>query len=293
MSSAEHAHRSYLFAPGSNPAVMRKAIAAGADAVVLDLEDAVAPDEKELARTELRRLLDELEPRGERAGPPAIHVRVDRASSGFEPLDLEVAVHPAVEAIRLPKVEASEEVIAASIAMRDLESSRGLPIGSIAIYPTIESARGVLRAESIASSDPRVATLVLGHADLVADLAARGDDALTSLVPAAMVALAARSAGVAAPVDGATTTIDDAAALSAVAERARALGYAGKSAIHPRQLATIHAVFMPTDDEFEAAKRILRAAAAAAHGAIDLDGELVDAAILRRARGVLALRRDR
>ena len=293
MSSAETAHRSYLFAPGSDPRVMRKALVAGADAVVLDLEDAVAAAAKASAREEVARLLDEVD---QEEGPPperpAVHIRINRTISGYEQLDLDVAVHPAVEAVRLPKVEGADDVRIVSSSIAELERLRGIPIGSITLYPTIESAQGVLRSEAISSSDPRVARLVIGHEDLVADLAGRGDDSLTLLIPAAMVALSSRSAGIGAPVDGATTDITDAEALAEAIHRARALGFFGKSAIHPRQLPAIHAGFSPSDEEIAAASRIVHEASAAPDGALSLDGRLIDAAIVRRARGVLELRRD-
>jgi citrate lyase subunit beta / citryl-CoA lyase len=293
MSSADAAHRSYLFAPGSDPAVMRKALATDADAVVLDLEDAVAPDRKDLARVEIAHLLDELQaaPASERS--PTVHVRIDRTGDGYRADDVAVAVHPRVEAIRLPKTEDAAEVRDVSAAIARCETALGMPIGTVRLYPTIESARGVMSAESIAQSDPRVVRLVLGQADLVADIGGRGDDALTTLVPRALVVLASRAAGIGAPVDGATTDLMDGAALVAALERARALGFHGKSAIHPRQLAAINRAFTPDDDELAAAQRIVRAAEAAGGGATSVDGQLVDAAIVRRAHSLLALRRDR
>lgn len=292
VSSADTPYRSYLFAPGSDPRVMRKALASGADAVILDLEDAVSLDAKGPAREAIAILLDEIEASGREVPGPAIHVRVNRTAGGMEPLDLAVAVHPVVDGVRLPKVEEAAEVRTASTAIAALERARGMEVGRLALYPTIESARGVTNAEAIAASDPRVARLVLGHADLIADLESEGDDALAVLVPAALVALASRSAGIASPVDGATTELQDVSVLVAAIDRARALGYFGKSAIHPRQLPAIHASFTPTPDAIAAATRIVEAASRADAGAIELDGRLVDEAVVRRARTVLALRRD-
>lgn len=293
MSSAETAHRSYLFAPASEPDVMHKALATDADAVVLDLEDAVAADRKDDARTAVSRLLAALgaSPLPERS--PAVHVRINRSGDGYDPGDLAVAVHPGVEAVRLPKTESAEAVREASATIARQEAARGVPVGTIRLYPTIESARGVMAVEAIALSDPRVARLVLGQADLVADIGGRGDDTLTTLVPRALVALASRAAGIGAPVDGATTDLNDPAVLDAALARARALGFHGKSAIHPRQLGAINLAFTPDDDEIAAAERIVRAAAAAGGGATSVDGQLVDTAIVRRAHSLLALRRDR
>ena len=299
MSSADRsrtagpAHRSYLFVPGSDPAMMRKALASTADAVVLDLEDAVAPAHKDAARAEIGRLLAELESAPEPGHSPAVHVRIDRTGDGYLEDDVAVAVHPRVEAIRLPKTEGATEVRAVSAAIAQREAALGMPVGIVRLYPTIESARGVMSVEEISGSDPRVVRLVLGQADLVADIGGRGDDTLTTLVPRALVALASRSAGIDAPVDGATTDLTDATVLGAALERARALGFFGKSAIHPRQIAAINDAFTPDDDELAAAERIVRAAEAAQGCATSVDGELVDAAIVRRAQSLLALRRHR
>jgi len=291
--AAATAHRSYLFAPGSDPAVMRKALASGADAVVLDLEDAVAADTKEAARAAVSAVLAEHHASTADAGTdvPAIHVRINRIGDGYDLRDLDVAVHPAVAALRLPKAEDAAEVRAVAAAVADRERASGILVGQLDLYPTIESARGVLQAEAIASSDARVARLVIGQADLVADLGARGDDALATLVPRALIVLASRSAGIGAPVDGATTELRDMDVLRRALERARALGFLGKSAIHPRQLDAIHAAFTPDALEIAHAQRIVAAADAAGGGATSLDGELVDVAVVRRARGLLSLRR--
>ncbi len=299
MSSADTApaiaaHRSYLFAPGLDPAIMRKALEAGADAVVLDLEDAVAVDKKDAARTAVTALLAERAAAASNATssrPPAVHVRINRAGDGYDLRDVDVAVHPTVEALRLPKAEDAEAIRAVAAAVTERERALGMPVGRIELYPTIESARGVLRAESIAGSDERVVRLVVGQADLIADLGAHGDDALTTLVPRSLVVLASRSAGIGAPVDGATTDLRDENVLRGALERACALGFHGKSAIHPRQLAAIHAAFTPDDDAIAHAEMIVAAADAADGAATSLDGELVDVAVVRRARGLLSLRR--
>jgi citrate lyase subunit beta / citryl-CoA lyase len=293
MSSDERPHRSYLFAPGDRPEVMRKALAAGADAVILDLEDAVAPAAKDGARTEVQRLLEEAaDAAAEPASGAAIHVRINATPDGYDDRDLTIAVHPAVEAIRLPKAEDAAAIRAVSERIGVLESAAGMPVGTVRLYPTIESARGVMRAEQIATCDARIARLVAGRADLIADLGARGDDGLSLLVPQALIAIASRSAGIDAPVDGATTDLTDASVLRADLERARSLGYFGKSAIHPRQLDAIRSAFTPSAEEIEAATRIVRSAAAAGEGALSLDGQLVDAAIIRRAHGLLRLWRE-
>lgn len=287
------AHRSYLFAPGSNGAVMRKALAAGSDAVVLDLEDAVAPDDKNIARAAVTQLLDELAATPRPPDAPAVHVRINRDEDGYDTRDLDVAVHPAVEALRLPKAESADAIRCVDDAITVREQALGMTPGAVHLYPTIESAQGVLCAEEIAASSPRVQRLVVGQADLVADIGGRGDDMLTTLVPRSLVVLASRAAGIAAPVDGATVDLSGAGALQDALMRARALGFHGKSAIHPRQLAAIHTQFTPDEAELTHAERVVAAADAVGGGATTLDGEMVDIAVVRRARGLLALRRER
>lgn len=291
MSSADRAHRSYLFAPGSSPTIMRKALASDADAVILDLEDAVPPEQKVDARRAVAALLEEIAAAPPKPAP-AVHIRINLIGDAYDVDDLRVAVHPTVEAIRLPKAESPETVRTASRKVGDLEAELGLEVGGIGFFLTIESARGVLEARTLAASDPRVRRLVIGQADLVADLGAHGDDDLTTLVPRSLVALASRAAGIGAPVDGATTALDDESVLAAALHRARALGFHGKSAIHPRQIPAINAAFTPGSEEIEAATRIVRAAEAAAGGATSLDGQMVDIAVVRRARGLLELRRE-
>lgn len=290
MSSAETTHRSYLFAAASSPSVMRKALASDADAVVLDLEDAVAPSHKETARRELAHLLDELS-RGPADGHcPAVHVRINRSGESYDVRDIGVAVHPMIEALRLPKAEDAQSMRETSDLVREHEVVRGMEPGTIAFYPTIESARGVLAAGEIASSDRRIARLVVGQADLLADLSSHGDDALGTLVPRSLIVLASRAAGIGAPVDGASIDISDKDILFAELRRARALGFLGKSAIHPRQVAPINSAFTPTDGEVAAARRILAAAESSDNAAATADGVLVDAATVRRANQILQLR---
>lgn len=295
MSSADPLlHRSYLFAPGSDPALMRKALAAGADAVVLDLEDGVAPGRKDDARSEVAALLADTATLPTGPGAAAIHVRVDRDGDGYRTEDLAVAASASVSAVRLPKAESAAAVRAAAAMLRQFERERGLEVGAIGLYPTIESARGVLEAGAIAAADARVVRLVLGQADLVADLGTVGDDTLTTLVPRSLIALASRAADIGAPVDGAFTDVGDEDGLMASLTRARALGMFGKSAIHPRQLAAIHQVFTPDDAALERAAQIVAAfeqAERGGSGATLLDGEMIDLAIVRRARGLLAIRR--
>jgi citrate lyase subunit beta/citryl-CoA lyase len=291
-------HRSFLFAPGIDAGVMRKALGAGADAVILDLEDSVSADRKAEARTVIASLLDDPDVATLLSGEdaPEVHLRVNQHGSSYSHDDLRLAASPWIRAVRLPKAESVQMVVDASEFLADLERGAGVPVGTIGLYPTIESALGVLECRAIAGSVPRVVSLVLGQADLVADIGASGDDALATLVPRSMLVLASRAEGINPPVDGAFTDLGDEAGLRTVLARARSLGMFGKSAIHPRQLAPIHETFGATPDELRWAEEVVAAAESAERagdGVTVLRGEMIDRAVVQRARGVLALRRIR
>lgn len=297
MSSPEPAlHRSYLFAPGSDDAVMRKALVAGADAVILDLEDSVAADRKEQARGTISDLLEDARIASSAGADdaPEVHLRVNRSADGYAIEDLRLAIAPLVRAVRLPKADSAEMIRSASRALSDLERAAALDEGSIRLYPTIESARGVMNCQEIAAADPRVASLVFGEADLMADIGAAGDTALATLVPRSMLVLASRAEAIGPPIDGAFTDLTDAQGLKDAALRARSLGMFGKSAIHPRQLGIIHDAFSLSSAEIRWAEEVMAAAAEAERsgaGVTVLRGEMIDRAVVGRARGLLGLRR--
>lgn len=275
---------------------MRKALAAGADAVILDLEDSVAADCKEQARETISGLLQDAETVSSVGADdaPEIHLRVNRSGDGYAVEDLRLAISPFVRAVRLPKAESAEMVRSASRALSDLELDAGMDGGATRLYPTIESARGVMNCREIAAADPRVASLVFGEADFIADIGSSGDTALATLVPRSMLVLASRAEAIGPPVDGAFTDLTDAQGLQDAALRARSLGMFGKSAIHPRQIATIHDAFSPSSAEIRWAEEVIAAAADAERsgaGVTVLRGEMIDRAIVERARGLLGLRR--
>lgn len=283
-------HRSYLYAPGSSLRLMRKALATQADAVILDLEDAVTPENKAAARQAVSALLDEVAEDPETTRPQ-IHVRINRDGDGYLEADLRAVARPGIAALRLPKAESAVALQAVDALLTGLEAERRNELAPIRVYPTIESALGALSVASLAAA-PRVARFAIGTSDLLADIGARGDDDLATLHVRSQLVLHSRVAGIGPPVDSVFTDLDDLAGLRAQARRGRALGFHGKSVIHPRQLDVVHEVFTPSDDELAAAERIVAAAAAADGGAIAVDGALVDAAIVARARAVLDARRN-
>lgn len=292
--------RSHLYAPGNNEKLLGRVLEAGADAVVLDLEDAVPPAEKERARD----LVAEIVASRASQPAPAVFVRVNHPSTGLTAAEVAAVVRPGLAGIRVPKTESAGEVRQLAAWITAAERQAGLPAGSVALIPIIESAKGAWRAEEIAAADPRVLALAFGAADFVRDLELRpGVEGTETLHARSRLVLASRVAGVRPPIDSVLTRLDDDEALRAEATQARALGYFGKSAIHPRQLPAIHEAFTPTAAEVAHARSIVAAeeeAERAGSGATTVDSasgaaargagrEFVDVAVVRRAQQTLAL----
>jgi citrate lyase subunit beta/citryl-CoA lyase len=258
--------RSYLFAPGHNAKLLNRVFHAGADAVMLDLEDAVPPEAKATARAMVAAaLLDH----------PA-WVRINAAKTAWGEADLD-AVGERAFGIRIPKVESAGDV--------EWVTARapGKPI-----ICAIESARGVLAAPEIAAV-PGVRFLAMGGVDLQRDLNTSGGN-LQTLYARSHLVLASRAAGIEPPIDSVFPLLDDTAGLRDQAQFARSLGFFGKSAIHPRQLATLHDVFTPTGDEIEWARSVLVGFEAASGGGFALPtGEFVDLPVADRARRLLQI----
>ena len=259
-------HRSYLFAPGHNVKLLQKVFHAGADAVILDLEDAVPPALKTTARTMVAATLVD----------HSAWVRVNAARDSLCAADLD-AIADRAAGIRIPKVESADDVQWVA------DRAPGTPL-----ICAIETARGVLAAHEIASV-PGVRQLSMGGVDLQRDLNAANGNMHTLYVRSHLV-LASRAAAIAPPIDGVYPHIDDDAGLLDQAKFARSLGFFGKSAIHPRQLAVLHAVFTPTSDELDWAREVVAAFDNAQGGALRLpSGEFVDLPVARRAHRLLAL----
>jgi citrate lyase subunit beta / citryl-CoA lyase len=260
--------RSWLFAPGHNEKLLAKVFDADADAVLLDLEDAVPPDAKDRARALVKEVAT-----GRRCW-----VRVNQPLTSACEQDLE-ALAGVVAGFRVPKVEGASDV--AWVADR---------APGILLDCTIESAKGVMGAFEIASS-VSCALLSYGGIDLAADLDIDGGPTETLFARSSIV-VSARAAGKPAPSDGIHPYVDDEIGLRQSAEAARQLGFFGKSAIHPRQVPIINQVFSPTDEQIVWANRVLEAFDAASGNAVKLaDGEFVDLAVAKRARQILQIRR--
>ncbi|MFI1680184.1 MULTISPECIES: HpcH/HpaI aldolase/citrate lyase family protein [unclassified Streptomyces] len=267
----------WLYAPGDRPEVVSKALLAGADAVIVDLEDAVAPDRKAYARAATAELLSSPQ-------PLPVHVRVNALDGPLAEDDLRaVAPLPGVAGLRLPKVTTRAEVI--RVAERAVPADGGAP----ALHALVESALGLEHAFAIATAHPALRGISLGEADLRADLGVRDDTGLDWA--RSRVVVAARAAGLAPPAQSVHPDIRDLAGLAASCSRGRALGFLGRAAIHPRQLPVIERAYLPTPAEIERAEEVTKAAATD-EGALALpDGRFVDKAVVEGARRVLALAR--
>lgn len=280
--------RSMLYAPGSDPHKMRKALSAGADAVIFDLEDAVAEGRKQEARIEVARLLDELA--ADHAPHPPIFVRINGPSSGALDADLDAAVRPPLSGLKLPKTEGPEELVVVDEACTTLEAKRGMTAGSTVVIPGIESARGVEALDGIARA-PRVWCLSFGAVDFAMDLGTEPTaEGVESLVALSSIAIASAAAGLQQPMDSAWSDIGDEDGLRRVAGLARRLGFQGKAVIHPRQVPIVNDVFDISESEVRRARALVRAAGEAStegRGAIQMAGALVDAAHVKRARAVV------
>ncbi len=268
--SAAEAARTLLFVPGTRPDRFSKAAASGADLVVIDLEDAVAESAKEAAR---RAVADWLRGDGAQVGAA---VRVNAIGSRHHEADVAALVGlPGLRAVVVPMAEEPDGL--ATLAQR---------LGAdVAVLALVETALGVHRALELAAA-PGVRRLAFGHLDLAADLGSATDDTAMLMARSTLV-LASRVAGLPGPVDGTTTTLDDPGAAADDAGRARALGFTGKLCIHPNQVAPVRAAFQPTDGELAWAHRVLEAATAG--GVARVDGQMVDAPVILRARHLVAL----
>ncbi len=281
--------RSYLFAPGSNEKLLGKVFEAGADAVVLDLEDAVAPDRKEQARQMVAAALQNRDCEG-----TVVYVRINAVSTGLWRDDINTVVGAALHGIRLAKAESADELKQVDEALTEAEARAGLPVGLLTITPTIESARGLLAAAEMAKSS-RVEALSFGAADFCRDIGAEPDAAETeTLYARSQLVLISRAAGIHPPIASVHTWIKDPDGLRATSEAARRLGFFGRSCIHPSQIPIIHEVFTPTAEQVAEASALIEAfenAVAAGVGAVALaNGQFVDRAVVERARAIVAVR---
>ena len=256
---------SYLFVPGNRPGRFEKAFASGADAVILDLEDAVPPSEKQAARSEIATWLN-----------PArqVVIRINATDTEWFRDDLTLCAQPGVMAVMLPKAEHVDDI---------LRVAHASPFA--AVLPLVETARGFANLGALARAR-NVQRLVFGTIDFQLDMGIFGDGDELLYFRSRMV-LESRIAGIAAPVDGVSESIEDTELLRADALRARRQGFGGKLCIHPVQVAAVNAGFTPSADEVAWANRVVAAAKCAGNSAVTVDGRMVDRPVVLRAEALL------
>ncbi|WP_233837013.1 HpcH/HpaI aldolase/citrate lyase family protein [Paraburkholderia sp. ZP32-5] len=263
--------RSYLFVPGNRPERFDKAFAAGADAVILDLEDAVQPDEKPAARASVVAAVSADAARVSRAA----WVRINGSDTAWFNDDVAaLAGRPGVAGIVLPKAETREQI--------DAVLAHAHP--ALSVLPIVETARGVANL-AVLCGTPRVQRVAFGTLDFQIDLGIDGDGDELHFFRSQIV-LASRLAGIGAPVDGVSTTITDAAAVEADARRGRRFGFGGKLCIHPKQVEPVHRAYAWSDAEIAWARRVLAAVDASDGAAVAVDGKMVDMPVILKARRI-------
>jgi citrate lyase subunit beta/citryl-CoA lyase len=270
--------RSYLYVPGDDPRRIEKALATGADAVVIDLEDSVAPNRKEEARSNAATVLESVPAR-------PVFVRINDPGSELAARDIAAVAALQLSGLRLPKVESLESVRLVAETLEALRSEAG-------IQCLIESALGLELALEIARSHERVAGISLGEADLAADLGVRDEAGL--LYARSRIVSASRAAGLPGPVQSVYTNVKDLDGLRRSTEEGKNMGFVGRSAIHPSQVPIINEVFTPTEEEVAEAQELLErleGEAESGTGAFVLeDGRFVDRAVVESARRTLTWR---
>ncbi|MFC6669991.1 HpcH/HpaI aldolase/citrate lyase family protein [Marinobacterium aestuariivivens] len=266
--------RSVLFVPASRPERFAKALASGADIVVVDLEDAVAPADKLPARTALKQYLED------HPGASVI-VRINAAGTGYFTSDLDLCrQQPGVKAIMVAKAQ--------SVEVLQLAADTGKPV-----WPLVETALGITELPRMARVKG-VERFCLGALDLGVDLGVKPDTAGAQLLLDRVrceLLLQSRVAGLEGPIETVYPSIDDETTVEQIARQASEMGFAGMLCIHPRQLPPVHRGFSPEDAELDWARRVL-AAAEGAEGAFKVDGRMVDAPVIRRARLILGQAAD-
>ena len=264
-----------LFVPASRPERFAKALNSGVSAVIIDLEDAVAIDEKDHARAQLAQWLQ--------ANPQEqVLVRINALGTPWHEQDLHLCREPNVLGVVVPKAEQPGDL------------QRMAQACGQALYPIIETATGLSLVRTIANTHG-VARLLFGKLDLAVDLGmdypapAGEDDAETVfLLARSELVLASRAAGLDAPIDGVYTQLDDEAGLFTYARRSARFGFAGVLLVHPKQLSAVQRAYTPTAAQIDWAQRIIAAAEHSNGAAVSLDGAMVDAPVIARARNILA-----
>jgi citrate lyase subunit beta/citryl-CoA lyase len=282
--------RTALFVPGNRPDRIEKAFNTEADAIIIDLEDAVPLSEKENTRTKVKEKVTQFNDR-------MILVRVNALGSPFIKGDLNETIIEGVNGIILPKVEKTDDIHDINKLLLEVEKKRSLPEGSIHLFPLIESAAAVQHVYDIVSTKTkpeRIYTVAFGAADYTLDMGIEMTMEGNELYYArSKIAIACKAAGIAPPVDTPfMIDLKNTEALVIDAKRAKELGFQGKLVIHPKQIDPCNRLFSPTPEEIAKAEKIVQAfeeAEAAGMAAIQMEGKFIDYPVVKRSKDILAL----
>src|SRR5918994_1463181 len=277
--------RSWMFVPGHRQRMIDKALGLKADAIMLDIEDGVAPNEKDAARKNI----DESLGRQRAAGSRARFVRINAIGHARMDADLEAVVRPGLEGLVCPKVDVPNEVLKVEAILNEREPKMEMAPGGVKLLIAIESPQGLLNAPAIAASSSRIIGLMFGAEDFGRELGlptSREGEARDLIYARSAIVIAAAAAHVQA-VDGVWVDLNDSQGLLNFARQARQLGFSGMSCIHPSQVDAINTTFSPSADEIDYAQRVVQAfeeAQARGDGSIAFGGQLIDRPIVERAR---------
>lgn len=282
--------RSWMFVPGHRQRMIDKALGLNTDAIMLDIEDGVAPNEKYTARN----LIAEAVGRERMPGSPTRFVRINAIGHERMDADLEAVIRPGLDGLVLPKVETAEEVLKVDAILNEREPGLKIESGSVKLLIAIESPTGLLNAPAIAACSRRVVGLMFGAEDFGRELGlptSREGEARDMIYARSALVVAAASAHVQA-VDGVWVDLKDAEGMRGFARQSRRLGFSGMSLIHPSQIDPINSVFSPTPEEVNYADQVIKAyeeAIAKGDGSISFGGQLIDRPIVERARRTLEM----
>jgi citrate lyase subunit beta / citryl-CoA lyase len=279
--------RTMLFVPGNNPALVKDAHIYGSDSVIFDLEDSVAPSEKDAARLLVFSALKTID-----YGTIEKVVRINGLDTPWVRGDVEAMVRAGAEVLRIPKTESAEDVRAVEALAAAAERAAGRPEGSTRLMAALESPLAIINAHAIATASKRLVGIALSAEDFVTSLrTSRSADGVELFEARGRIVIAARAAGIMA-LDTVFTDLADQEGFLREVRLVKQLGFDGKSVINPAQIPVVHAVFAPTAEDLRRARRVVaaaREAEARGLGVISLDGRMVDRPIVERAQRIVEL----
>lgn len=283
--------RTLLFAPANHARHVEKALAGAADAVILDLEDAVAASEKPVARTDIQRVL--LARVEQKRTTPRVYVRINALATPYAYDDICSVAGYGIDGVVLPKAQSAAEIATVDWLLLQFEREHGLAAGGIELLPLIESVAGLTNLREIATGSTRVRRVIFGAVDFSLDAGfawrAHHEGLLWARV---QMAVASRAAGLEPPIDTVYPRLDDPEGLTHEAEQARDLGFQGKLCIHPKQVEVVNGIFTPSEEQVAEAKRIVETFSRAEQSGVaslQVDGQFVDYPVAQRARRILEI----